>query len=193
MHQAHLPRVPTLAPPLPPVAPIGAVVRSPSTRVSSHRARLDRPPERAPEIYGEICGKRFSVSLGPRHVVSQEVRKPLFLLMKKMVRKGGLEPPRYCYRQPLKLVRLPIPPLPQRVLVSCVGQIGWFVCRNRQVQSCSLWCLRPDKYMAQAGMRTNRRTRSSPTAFVPSQGREYHVPLDFVAKMAYASRAGTER
>ena len=30
-----------------------------------------------------------------------------------MVRKGGLEPPRYCYRQPLKLVRLPIPPLPQ--------------------------------------------------------------------------------
>ena len=32
-----------------------------------------------------------------------------------MVRKGGLEPPRYCYRQPLKLVRLPIPPLPQVV------------------------------------------------------------------------------
>ena len=31
----------------------------------------------------------------------------------KLVRKGGLEPPRYCYRQPLKLVRLPIPPLPR--------------------------------------------------------------------------------
>ena len=30
-----------------------------------------------------------------------------------MVRKRGLEPLRYCYRQPLKLVRLPIPPLPQ--------------------------------------------------------------------------------
>jgi hypothetical protein len=29
-----------------------------------------------------------------------------------MVRQRGLEPPRYCYRQPLKLVRLPIPPLP---------------------------------------------------------------------------------
>jgi hypothetical protein len=28
------------------------------------------------------------------------------------VRKGGLEPPRSCDRQPLKLVRLPIPPLP---------------------------------------------------------------------------------
>ena len=32
------------------------------------------------------------------------------------MRKGGLEPPRYCYRQPLKLVRLPIPPLPQVVV-----------------------------------------------------------------------------
>ena len=30
------------------------------------------------------------------------------------MRKGGLEPPRYCYRQPLKLVRLPIPPLPHK-------------------------------------------------------------------------------
>ena len=29
-----------------------------------------------------------------------------------LVRKGGFEPPRYCYRQPLKLVRLPVPPLP---------------------------------------------------------------------------------
>ena len=37
----------------------------------------------------------------------------LHLLMIKVVRKGGLEPPRYCYRQPLKLVRLPIPPLPR--------------------------------------------------------------------------------
>ena len=35
-----------------------------------------------------------------------------------MVRKGGLEPPRYCYRQPLKLVRLPIPPLPRSGLAT---------------------------------------------------------------------------
>ena len=35
-----------------------------------------------------------------------------------MVRKGGLEPPRYCYRQPLKLVRLPIPPLSLRRCVA---------------------------------------------------------------------------
>ena len=36
------------------------------------------------------------------------------------MRKGGLEPPRYCYRQPLKLVRLPIPPLPRAATGSCV-------------------------------------------------------------------------
>ena len=28
------------------------------------------------------------------------------------LRKGGFEPPRSCERQPLKLVRLPVPPLP---------------------------------------------------------------------------------
>ena len=44
----------------------------------------------------------------------------------RMVRKKGLEPSRYCYRQPLKLVRLPIPPLPQVVRVkpaSCVTRL----------------------------------------------------------------------
>jgi hypothetical protein len=29
------------------------------------------------------------------------------------VRWKGFEPSRYCYRQPLKLVRLPVPPPPQ--------------------------------------------------------------------------------
>jgi hypothetical protein len=33
---------------------------------------------------------------------------------RRLVRKGGFEPPRYCYRQPLKLVRLPVPPLSLR-------------------------------------------------------------------------------
>ena len=37
----------------------------------------------------------------------------LFCCFSRLVRKGGLEPPRSCERQPLKLVRLPIPPLPQ--------------------------------------------------------------------------------
>src|SRR5579875_1437177 len=36
----------------------------------------------------------------------------------RMVRKGGLEPPRSCERQPLKLVRLPIPPLPRGRLIN---------------------------------------------------------------------------
>src|SRR5206468_3697310 len=31
----------------------------------------------------------------------------------RMVRKRGFEPLRYYYRQPLKLVRLPVPPLPR--------------------------------------------------------------------------------
>jgi hypothetical protein len=44
------------------------------------------------------------------YVVIEDQRN---LLNHKLVRKGGLEPPRYCYRQPLKLVRLPIPPLPR--------------------------------------------------------------------------------
>src|SRR5215469_1322629 len=33
---------------------------------------------------------------------------------RRMVRSSGFEPPRYCYRQPLKLVRLPVPPRPHR-------------------------------------------------------------------------------
>src|SRR5271156_7108226 len=35
-----------------------------------------------------------------------------------LVRSSGFEPPRYFYRQPLKLVRLPIPPRPRRELTS---------------------------------------------------------------------------
>ncbi len=39
------------------------------------------------------------------------IKKPSVL--EKLVRSSGFEPPRYCYRQPLKLVRLPVPPRPQ--------------------------------------------------------------------------------
>src|SRR6187401_2668611 len=47
-------------------------------------------------------------------VVSESsIEQSAFALRRRLVRKGGLEPPRYCYRQPLKLVRLPIPPLPR--------------------------------------------------------------------------------
>src|SRR6516164_10850576 len=38
----------------------------------------------------------------------------LFRPGKDLVRSSGFEPPRYCYRQPLKLVRLPVPPRPHR-------------------------------------------------------------------------------
>ena len=38
------------------------------------------------------------------------------LLNLKVVRKGGFEPPRSCERQPLKLVRLPVPPLPRGLI-----------------------------------------------------------------------------
>jgi hypothetical protein len=37
------------------------------------------------------------------------------LFMENLVRPSGFEPPRYCYRQPLKLVRLPVPPRPHIV------------------------------------------------------------------------------
>jgi hypothetical protein len=37
---------------------------------------------------------------------------------KKLVRWKGFEPSRYCYRQPLKLVRLPVPPPPQNQSVA---------------------------------------------------------------------------
>jgi hypothetical protein len=38
----------------------------------------------------------------------------LYADLQKVVRSSGFEPPRYCYRQPLKLVRLPVPPRPHR-------------------------------------------------------------------------------
>ena len=49
-----------------------------------------------------------------------------------MVRKGGFEPPRSCKRQPLKLVRLPIPPLPHRAHTNRGGRIknGWSLGRR---------------------------------------------------------------
>jgi hypothetical protein len=42
-----------------------------------------------------------------------------------LVRKGGFEPPRSCERQPLKLVRLPVPPLPQVTLTEAGDLANW--------------------------------------------------------------------
>jgi hypothetical protein len=68
-----------------------------------------------------------------------------------MVRKGGLEPPRSCERQPLKLVRLPIPPLPQE---------GQFTVVNSQPSvDAKLSWTREQKQLA-----TDRRTNTTSSA-----------------------------
>ena len=53
----------------------------------------------------------------------------------RMVRKGGFEPPRYCYRQPLKLVRLPVPPLPQKTNSQPIGSPEGLRYRARAMQA----------------------------------------------------------
>src|SRR4029077_18634250 len=51
--------------------------------------------------------------------IQKAVRPDLYAGKKRgMVRSSGFEPPRYCYRQPLKLVRLPVPPRPRFDLVN---------------------------------------------------------------------------
>src|SRR6266851_2761770 len=45
------------------------------------------------------------------------------------VRQRGFEPPRYCYRQPLKLVRLPVPPLPH-VGYECILACNLLACNH---------------------------------------------------------------
>ena len=52
-----------------------------------------------------------------------------------MVRKRGFEPLRYCYRQPLKLVRLPFRHFRVRGNPGYSVHIGWFVCKYDSVIS----------------------------------------------------------
>jgi hypothetical protein len=54
----------------------------------------------------ENADKHFSIS-NPEGQASLENRR------EDLVRSSGFEPPRYRYRQPLKLVRLPVPPRPR--------------------------------------------------------------------------------
>jgi hypothetical protein len=58
---------------------------------------------------GYVCG--VPIARMKIYVVFIEV-------LKERVRSSGFEPPRYFYRQPLKLVRLPIPPRPRCMLTS---------------------------------------------------------------------------
>ena len=53
-------------------------------------------------------GKRAARRKTPR-------RRNVIAGLKNLVRWKGFEPSRYCYRQPLKLVRLPVPPPPQKL------------------------------------------------------------------------------
>src|SRR5580704_10137615 len=48
------------------------------------------------------------------HTPTPQIKRWVKKGVKKMVRSSGFEPPRYCYRQPLKLVRLPVPPRPRK-------------------------------------------------------------------------------
>src|SRR5262249_53264432 len=53
---------------------------------------------------------KFCYAGNTRQENTQLIRK----IRGSLVRSSGFEPPRYCYRQPLKLVRLPVPPRPHR-------------------------------------------------------------------------------
>src|SRR5713226_1399384 len=65
----------------------------------------------------EFYGKRATRGNRQTKISSTEI--------KDLVRWKGLEPSLYCYRQPLKLVRLPIPPPPQNQIVVSIR------CSNR--------------------------------------------------------------
>src|SRR5262245_28767997 len=62
---------------------------------------------------------------------------------RRLVRKGGFEPPRSCERQPLKLVRLPVPPLPLRRVDGVVSRyLTSATCQHRTVvvqNQSSIW------------------------------------------------------
>jgi hypothetical protein len=62
--------------------------------------------------FRKMTGRGDSLTLAGREASGRVTEDVLERHAVGVVRKGGLEPPRYCYRQPLKLVRLPIPPLP---------------------------------------------------------------------------------
>ena len=57
-------------------------------------------------------GLLLCLSAVPIRVTSWSASRPIGPKRGKLVRRGGFEPPRGCPRQPLKLVRLPVPPPP---------------------------------------------------------------------------------
>jgi len=74
------------------------------------------------------------------------------------MRSSGFEPPRYCYRQPLKLVRLPVPPRPRvSILIArdlvCQTHFGLFAHPSR-ADSC-LHVQEAFRVAEMAGMRSS--------------------------------------
>jgi hypothetical protein len=97
--------------------------KSPSGKVFPHPVRQDghqlsRHHQDASESRRAVPSGSVSCPLAFSELRMKEasVCWPLSI----MVRKGGFEPPRSCERQPLKLVRLPVPPLP-------LGGIDWSI------------------------------------------------------------------
>jgi hypothetical protein len=60
------------------------------------------------------CDRAYKMVDKRQAYFEQFDKKQLRLPARRLVRSSGFEPPRYCYRQPLKLVRLPVPPRPHR-------------------------------------------------------------------------------
>ena len=74
------------------------------------RRAIASPRPAPPPVTSAILPERRDVIESPQ---SPARLQPQIESHKRMVRQRGLEPPRGCPRQPLKLVRLPISPLPQ--------------------------------------------------------------------------------
>src|ERR1700724_1622211 len=76
---------------------------------------------------GENKGKRYAERYGEfkrvRFLKAGKQKFAVSWFWEGLVRWSGFEPPRYCYRQPLKLVRLPIPPRPRGKIVSCEDRL----------------------------------------------------------------------
>src|SRR5580700_3074650 len=68
------------------------------------RAQLTEPPYADPHV--RWCGRGGGATVPPMPISVGMYADRI------LVRSSGFEPPRYCYRQPLKLVRLPVPPRP---------------------------------------------------------------------------------
>src|SRR5258705_13895121 len=71
---------------------------------------------------------------------------------KRVVRQRGFEPPQGCPCQPLKLVRLPVPPLPrlaggEHTEGRGTGAIGLANSRVRARASAPLWASRPEPHL----------------------------------------------